>query len=223
MNKTNYEQDTYRHRGLRRKLIASLRRKGIRDERVLTAMEAVPRHLFLDVAFTEWAYRDVPFPIGSDQTISQPYTVAFQTELLDVCPKYRVLEIGTGSGYQACVLALMGAKVYTVERVQQLYRRTLDVLESLGHHHIRVFHRDGNEGLNRFAPFDRILVTAGATDVPQTLLDQLDIGGKLVIPVGSSQTQKMVRIIKLADQQYERKVFGHFRFVPFLKGIEGES
>lgn len=213
-------QDTYKHKGLRRKLIGSLRKKGISDERVLEAMNRIPRHLFLDKAFEEWAYRDVPFPIGNEQTISQPYTVAFQTQLLDVKPKQRILEIGTGSGYQACVLYEMGAKVYSVERVEPLFNRTQKLLKKLGYELIRTFLSDGTEGLERYAPYDGILATAGSRDIPQALLDQLAIGGKLVIPVGGDESQKMLRITKMADGTFKREEFGDFRFVPFLGGLQ---
>lgn len=183
-------------------------------------MERIPRHLFLDRAFDEWAYRDVPFPIGNEQTISQPFTVAYQTELLQVAPKHRILEIGTGSGYQACVLAEMGAKVYTVERVEALFDRTQLLLAALGYERIRTFLRDGNNGLPRFAPYDGILVTAAADEVPKALLEQLAIGGKLVIPVGEGDTQKMLRITRKDKDQYTQESFGAFRFVRFQKGIE---
>ena len=181
-------------------------------------MEAIPRHSFLDRAFEEWAYRDVAFPIGNEQTISQPYTVAFQSELLKLRPKHKVLEIGTGSGYQACVLAEMGAKVYTLERLEPLFHKAQDLLEELGYRRIRCFLRDGYEGLPRFAPFDRILVTAGATEVPETLLNQLAEGGIMVIPVGTGENQDMLRITRTGPDSYNTENFGQFRFVPFLKG-----
>ena len=213
-------KDTYRHKGLRRKLIDSLRHKGIRDEAVLDAMMQIPRHAFLDKAFEDWAYRDKPFPIGNEQTISQPYTVAYQTELLEVKPGHRILEIGTGSGYQACVLAEMGAKVYTLERVEPLFHKAEKLLRKLGYERIRTFLRDGNEGLPRFAPYDSILVTAGSTDIPKALLEQLVIGGKLVIPVGGDDYQQMLRITRKSENKYEKKAFGDFRFVPLLKGLD---
>jgi protein-L-isoaspartate(D-aspartate) O-methyltransferase len=212
--------DTYRHKGLRRKLISSLRNDGIKDEQVLEAMERIPRHLFLDKAFEEWAYRDIPFPIGNEQTISQPFTVAFQTQLLEVRPKDKILEIGTGSGYQACVLYEMGAKVYSVERVKPLFDRTHEFLQKIGYNGIRTFLTDGNGGLPRYQPYDGILVTAGSTDVPQALLDQLAVGGKLVIPVGGDNVQKMLRFTREASGKYRREEFGDFRFVPFLSGID---
>jgi len=186
-------------------------------------MGRIPRHWFLDRAFEEWAYKDVPFPIGNEQTISQPFTVAFQTQILDVNSKDRVLEVGTGSGYQACVLYEIGAKVYTVERVKPLFERTHDFLIDIGYGNIRTFLSDGTDGFERYAPYERILVTAGATDVPHALLDQLTIGGKLVIPVGGDDYQKMLRITRLAENDFKREEFGDFRFVPFLKGIEGNG
>lgn len=211
--------DTYRHKGLRRKLIDSLRSSGIKDESVLNAMMEVPRHWFLDKAFEEWAYKDVPFPIGSEQTISQPYTVAIQTQLLGVKPGDRVLEVGTGSGYQACVLQEMGTRVYTVERVKALFEKTSAFLHETKYHLIRTFLSDGGEGLPRYAPYDGIVVTAGATQVPKALLEQLKIGGRLVIPVGRGESQRMLRITRRAEDQYETEEFGDFRFVPFLKGV----
>ena len=183
-------------------------------------MEGIPRHLFLDKAFEEWAYRDIPFPIGNEQTISQPFTVAFQTQLLQVKPKDKILEIGTGSGYQACVLYELGAKVYSVERVKPLFERTQEFLQKIGYNGIRTFLTDGSEGLPRYKPYDGILVTAGSTDVPQALLDQLAVGGRLVIPVGGENIQKMLRFTREVDGQFTREEFGDFRFVPFLKGIE---
>lgn len=216
-------EDTYRHKGLRKKLVAGLRHKGIRDDSILEAIGQIPRHLFLDRAFEEWAYQDVPFPIGAEQTISQPYTVAFQTLLLEVRKGDRVLEIGTGSGYQACVLAELGIKVYTIERQELLFHRTNKLLKSLGYQRIRTFLGDGTEGLERFAPFDGILVTAGATDIPKALLDQLKVGGRLVIPVGKEDHQEMLVVRKKSAHKFETERFGHFRFVPVLKGIEKKN
>lgn len=210
--------DTYRHKGLRRKLIESVREKGIRSEAVLEAMGRVPRHFFLDKAFDEWAYQDTAFPIECDQTISQPYTVAFQTELLDVRPGMKVLEVGTGSGYQACVLAELGCRVYTIERHEPLYKLTSMLLKEIGYRQVRTFYGDGYQGLPRYAPFERILVTAGAPEIPQALLDQLSVGGKLVIPVGQGETQKMLLVTRTSDDQYDRQELGDFRFVPLLKG-----
>lgn len=201
-------------------MIANLRKDGIRDEQVLQAMERIPRHLFLDKAFEEWAYRDIPFPIGNDQTISQPFTVAFQTQILGVRRKDKILEIGTGSGYQACVLFEIGAKVYSVERVAPLFHRTNEFLQKIGFSGIRTFLTDGGNGLPRYEPYDGILVTAGSTDIPQALLDQLAPGGRLVIPVGQGDSQKMLRITREADGRFTREELGDFKFVPFLRGID---
>lgn len=196
-----------------------MRKKGIRDERVLEAMELLPRHFFLPPAFIEWAYTDKPFQIGKGQTISQPYTVAYQTELLEVKKRERVLEIGTGSGYQAAILALLGARVFTVERHAELYESARKLLRDLNFGNIRCFHRDGFNGLPEFAPYAGILVTAGANEVPPALLNQLEIGGKLVIPVGD-KVQTMQRITRVAEQDYRTETFKTFRFVPFLKGLD---
>jgi len=215
------KEDTYRTKGLRRQLMALLRSKGIQDENVLKAMEKVPRHFFMDSAFVEFAYSDQPFPIGEGQTISQPYTVGFQTQLLEVKPLMKVLEIGTGSGYQAAILHVMGAKVFTIERIHKLYLKAKNLLSTMGYHSIRCFYGDGNKGLPTFAPFDRILVTAGAPVVPETLIAQLAPGGILVIPVNSSsQVQIMKRIIKHPDGKMDIEDHGYFRFVPLLENKE---
>ncbi len=214
-------QDTYRHKGMRRRLVESLRRKGIQDQAVLQAMESLPRHFFLDKAFEEHAYEDKPFPIGNDQTISQPYTVAFQTQLLQVHKRSKVLEVGTGSGYQAAVLAIMGARVYTVERYEALYLKAKFTLDALGLKNVRCFFRDGSKGLPEYAPFDRIIVTAGAEQVPEVLKQQLAIGGILVIPVGR-EVQAMLRITRASESTYLTVKEGDFRFVPFLEGTEPE-
>ncbi|MCL4106438.1 UNVERIFIED_CONTAM: hypothetical protein GTU68_030396 [Idotea baltica] len=203
---------------MRMKLVSELRNRGISDNEVLHAIGEIPRHFFLDKAFEEWAYKDVPFPIESDQTISQPYTVAFQSSLLNVKKGDKILEVGTGSGYQASVLAEMGAKVYSVERQQKLYQITSKFLPSIGYGNIRLLLGDGYMGSQRFAPFDKILVTAGATYVPDTLIQQLKVGGVLVIPVGD-KVQKMLRITKVSKDEIKTENFGDFRFVPFLKGI----
>ncbi len=210
--------DSYRHKGLRKQLVQTLRDKGIEDERVLNAMERLPRHFFLDKAFEEWAYEDKPFPIGSDQTISQPYTVAYQTSLLQVEERQKVLEVGTGSGYQAALLAMLGARVYTVERQEPLYKKAKQLLKDLQLGNVRCYLRDGHNGLPEFAPFDRILVTAGAKEVPSPLLEQLHEGGKMVIPVGG-KSQRMKRITRVEEDRYAFEDFANFRFVPFLKGI----
>lgn len=212
-------QDTYRHKGLRKQLIESLRQKNINDERVLSAMEKIPRHFFLDSSFLEFAYQDKPFPIGSGQTISQPYTVAFQTELLQVEKGHKVLEIGTGSAYQASVLAEMGAKVFSIERQRKLYLKTKLFVEQKLPYKLNLFLADGNEGLPAYAPFDRILITAAAPEIPQALIDQLKIGGIMVIPLGAGGTQNMLRIIKTAEDKTEEEKHGAFRFVPLLGSI----
>ncbi|MBK9291321.1 MAG: protein-L-isoaspartate(D-aspartate) O-methyltransferase [Bacteroidetes bacterium] len=207
--------DTFRHKGLRKKLVDSIREKGITDKRVLQALEAVPRHFFMDSSFVEFAYQDKPFPIGSGQTISQPYTVAFQSQLLQVSPGHKVLEIGTGSGYQACVLAQMGAKVFTIERQRKLYLKTKAFLEE-HNWKVKTFLGDGNLGLPTFAPFDRILITAAAPEIPRALVDQLKPGGIIVLPLGSGDDQVMLRIIKNTDGSLDREQHGYFRFVPLL-------
>ncbi len=204
---------------MRRNLIADLRKRGIQDEYVLAAMSEIPRHFFLDKAFEEWAYQDKPFPIGAGQTISQPYTVAFMTELLEVRKRDKVLEIGTGSGYQAAVLATMGARVFSVERHKALYVAAKALLEKMGLGRIRLFLRDGYKGLPEFAPFDRIIVTAGAPQIPEALKAQLSIGGILVIPVGEDY-QTMLKVTRRAEDEYTEEEKGIFRFVPFLGGIE---
>lgn len=211
--------DSYRHKGLRKRLVELLRKRGIADEAVLTAIGAVPRHFFLDKAFEEHAYEDKPFPIGNQQTISQPFTVAYQSALLAVRPRDRALEIGTGSGYQAAVLAAMGARVFTVERQEDLHLRAKALLEKMGFANVRCFFRDGTKGLPEFAPFDKILVTAGAPAVPEALKNQLAVGGILVIPVGE-EVQYMYRITRLTDLEYREEMLDAFRFVPFLEGVK---
>jgi len=206
--------DTYRHQGLRRKLTELLRYKGIHDEDVLKAINAVPRHYFFDSSFLEFAYEDKAFPIGSGQTISQPYTVAFQTELLLVKPAMRILEIGTGSGYQACILAGMGAKVYTIERQKLLYDKTKLMLPKMNFR-IRPFYGDGYKGLPAHAPFDRILITAAAPSIPDELIAQLKVGGIMVIPVGE-EIQVMLRLRKISETEVASEQHGSFRFVPML-------
>jgi len=210
--------DTYRHKGMRRRLVDTLRQKGINDERVLAAVGLIPRHFFLDKAFEEHAYEDKAFPIGNEQTISQPYTVAFQTQLLDVKKREKVLEIGTGSGYQATILGALGARVYTVERQEGLYVKTKELLKVFQMRNIRCYLRDGTMGLPEFAPFDKIIVTAGATEVPDALRQQLKIGGIMVIPVGEKE-QVMYRIKRISEHEWEAVETGDFRFVPFLGGI----
>jgi protein-L-isoaspartate(D-aspartate) O-methyltransferase len=213
-------RDTFRHQGLRQQLIEELRREGIRDENVLDAMSKLPRHLFLEKAFEEWAYKNVAFPIGCDQTISQPQTVAIQTSLLEIKKGDKVLEVGTGSGYQAAILHLLGAKVYTIERQSALFEKTEKLLREMGFVAIRTFLGDGYAGIPMFAPFDKILVTAGASSLPETLISQLAVGGYLVIPIGDDQSQTMWRYTKLPDGSLKSEAFGKFKFVPFLKGTQ---
>lgn len=212
--------DSYRHKGLRKKLVSTIGAKGIKDQRILAAIGKIPRHLFLDRAFEDWAYKDQAFPIASQQTISQPYTVAYQTDLLQVKETDKILEIGTGSGYQAAVLAELCRKVYSVERHALLYDKTRKLLAKIGYAKIRLYHQDGMLGLPRFAPFDKIIVTAGAAETPIALLDQLNVGGCLVIPVGDRKTQAMQRIWKLEPGKYRTETFANFRFVPLLSGKE---
>lgn len=207
--------DNYRERGARKQLVDILKKKGIDDVAVLKAIGKVPRHYFFDETFWNQAYKDIAFPIGEGQTISQPYTVAYQTQLLHIKKGDKVLEIGTGSGYQACILVELGAKVYTIERQEKLYERTIQVLPYMGYKP-KFFLGDGSRGIAEHAPYDKIIVTAGAPMVPEELLRQLAIGGILVIPVGDAETQKMVTILKTAENDYERHVLDTFRFVPLV-------
>ncbi len=209
-------KDTFRHQGLRRKLIEEIRKKGITDKRVLDAMYAVPRHFFMDKAFLEQAYADKAFPIEAGQTISQPYTVAFQTHLLDVFKGAKVLEVGTGSGYQAAILAKMGAWVFSIERHKQLYEKAKERLHTLGYD-VNCFYGDGFNGLPPFAPFDRILVTCGAPHIPEELLKQLKPGGIMVVPVGAGEIQEMTTVLKKDENDFEIHTLGKFRFVPMLE------
>ena len=207
---------------MRRKLLETLVKKGIKDEAVLSAIGAIPRHLFLDGAFEEQAYEDRAFPIGAEQTISQPYTVAYQTTLLEINKRDTVLEIGTGSGYQACVLAEVGARVFTVERQEELHESAKRMFDLLGYPRIRAYLRDGYKGLREFAPFDRILVTAAAPYIPDALLEQLKPGGILVIPVGKDR-QTMTRVRRVDEKDFVYEELDAFRFVPFLKGVIRDS
>ena len=208
-------------KGLRRQLINLLREKKIKDEKVLVAINKIQRHLFLDSAFLNMAYEDIALQIGSGQTIYQPYTVAFQSELLDIQPREKVLEIGTGSGYQACILAELGAKVYSLERHKPLFEKTSNMLQNMGYHtKIKTFLKDGFEGLPTFAPFDKILITCAAPNIPQTLLNQLKVGGYIVLPVEDGlQNQDMMRITKLDETNIKKESFGKFAFVPMLNGV----
>lgn len=207
--------DTFRHKGLRKKLVEIVRQKGIVDKNVLKAMEEVPRHWFFDSGFLEFAYEDKAFPIGAGQTISQPYTVAFQTQLLQVKRGDKILEVGTGSGYQASILYQMGAKVFSVERQRTLYTKTKPMLPAAGFM-VKVFFGDGYKGLPAFAPFDKIIVTAGAPFIPENLTDQLKSGGILVIPVDDGDAQVMTTLTKVQDGGIKTEQHGRFRFVPLL-------
>ena len=211
-------EDTYRHKGLRKKLVDIVREKGIRNEAVLEAINKIPRHFFLDSAFDEIAYEDKAFPIDADQTISQPYTVAYQTELLEVKPFMRVLEIGTGSAYQASVLAELGVQVFTIERQKKLFdlNKKFDYLRK--YPNIKFFYGDGFEGLPTYGPFDRVIITAAAPIVPPKLIEQLKVGGMMVIPVDDGDVQTMKRIIKMEGGEIKTEVFDRFSFVPMLQG-----
>ncbi len=209
-------KDTYRHQGKRQQLVKTVKKKGITDEKVLAAIGKIPRHLFMDSSFEDHAYQDKAFPIAADQTISQPYTVAFQTELLEVKRGEKILEIGTGSGYQTAVLCELGAKVYSIERQRELYRKTKSFLSKIGYRPKYLSFGDGYKGLPEYAPFDKIIVTAGAPEVPKDLLGQLKVGGRLVIPVGSD-VQTMTLFIRKSSKEFDKKEFGSFRFVPLLE------
>lgn len=205
---------------MRKRMIAALRQRGITDEAVLAAMAAVPRHFFLDKAFEEHAYEDKPFPIGHEQTISQPFTVAYQSVLLDVQKGDKILEIGTGSGYQAAILAVLGAKVWSVERQEGLFLEASDRLGRMGFSSVHCVFGDGSKGLKKQAPFDKIVVTAGAPVLPESLAEQLTWpGGVLVVPVGKD-VQKMLKITRLNRAEYHEQRLDEFRFVPFLEGVQ---
>ena len=209
--------DSYRHQGLRKLLVQNIRQKGISDPQVLAAIEKVPRHFFFDSSFLEYAYEDKPFSIGAGQTISQPYTVAFQSELLQVKKNDKILEIGTGSGYQACILAELGARVFSIERQKSLFDKTSKFLPSIGYYTIKTFFGDGYKGLPTYSPFDKVIVTAAAPFIPDALLEQLKPGGILVIPVGANDVQIMTTVTKNADNSLVKKEYGTFRFVPMLE------
>ncbi|QCX41074.1 protein-L-isoaspartate(D-aspartate) O-methyltransferase [Aureibaculum algae] len=209
-------QDNPKHKGLRNQLVKTVKSKGIKDKNVLDAISKIPRHLFMDSGFIDFAYQDKAFPIAADQTISQPYTVAFQTELLQIEPKDKVLEIGTGSGYQTAVLVDLKAEVYSIERQKELFEKTKKFLPKVGYVAKKLKYGDGYKGWPEFAPFDKIIVTAGAPFVPKPLLSQLKIGGRLVIPVGDD-VQVMTLFIRNSEKEFEKHEFGDFRFVPMLK------
>ena len=209
-------KDTFKHQGLRQKLVRTISKKGIKDEAVIDAIGKIPRHLFMDSSFLDHAYQDKAFPIAADQTISQPYTVAFQTELLQVKKGDKILEIGTGSGYQTAVLCELVAKVYSIERQRELYKKTKVFLAQIGYRPKYLSFGDGYKGLKEYAPYDKIIVTAGAPFVPNPLLAQLKVGGRLVIPVGED-VQVMTLFIRKSNKEFEKKEFGDFRFVPLLE------
>ena len=211
-------EDNYWHKGLRKKLVDTVREKGITDERVLDALMNVPRHYFLDSAFDKLAYEDKAFPIAENQTISQPYTVAYQSQLLAIKPFDKVLEIGTGSGYQAIILAELGAQVFTIERQKKLFDQHKNFVLRGKYSNIKYFYGDGYEGLPTYAPFDKIIVTAAAENIPPKLVEQLKTNGKMVIPVGGPGVQQMLRLTKNSDGTYEEEVFDNFSFVPMVKG-----
>ena len=218
----NVIEDNYRHKGLRQQMVNQLRDSGFDDERVLTALNEVPRHIFLDSSFVEYAYSDQPFSIGSGQTMSQPSTVAVQSKLLKVEAGMKVLEIGTGSGYQACVLAALGAKVFTIERQRNLYFRTKEILEQLPYR-VKTFLGDGYEGLPQYGPFDRVIITAGAPCIPPKLVGQMKPHGIMVIPMDDNHGgQTMIRLTKNADGTLAREEFGNFKFVPMLTGTAND-
>ena len=211
-------KDTYRHKGLRRKLVTTIKNKGIQSQVVLEAIGQLPRHLFLDKSFEEIAYEDKAFQIGLEQTISQPFTVAFQTELLELNKREKVLEIGTGSGYQAAILAIIGARVFTVERHEYLLKKAKEMFDLFQLGNVRAYFRDGYKGLPEFAPYDKIVVTAAAPLVPEALKKQLKIGGKLVIPLNVGEEQEMQRWTKITADEFKVERFQKFRFVPFVEG-----
>ncbi len=216
-------EDSYRHKGLRKRLVDLLKQKGITDDRVLDAIQNIPRHYFLDSAFDEKAYEDKAFPIAVGQTISQPYTVAYQTQLLELKPFDKVLEIGTGSAYQASVLAEMGVQVFTIERQKALFEQNKQFQYLKKYPNIKFFYGDGFEGLPTFAPFDKVIITAAAPFIPEKLIAQLKPGGQMVIPVGEGNIQRMLRLTKQAQGTYKEEVFDNFSFVPMLEGREGNG
>lgn len=211
--------DTLQHKGMRERLVRVLKQKGIKNQLILNAIGRIPRHLFMESGFVKFAYKDKAFPIAAGQTISQPYTVALQTELLNVKPNDKILEVGTGSGYQAAVLLEIGAQVFTIERQQELYVKVQQLLPSIGYHP-RFFYGDGYKGLPTYGPFDGIVVTAGAPFVPEDLKQQLKIGAKMVIPVDQGMHQVMKVLTRTSENEFEEENHGNFAFVPLLKGTE---
>ena len=211
-------EDSYRHKGLRKQLVDTIRQKGITDVAVLKAILDIPRHFFMDSAFDKIAYEDRAFPIAEDQTISQPYTVAYQTQLLELKPFEKVLEIGTGSAYQACVLAEMGVQVYTIERQKKLFDANKNFPYLKKYHSLKFFYGDGYEGLPTYGPFDKVIVTAAAPFIPPKLIEQLKPGGKMVIPVGGRELQTMLRLIKQENGEVIKEIYDNFSFVPMMEG-----
>ncbi len=212
----NHLKDTFKHKGMRKNLITELKEKGINNQEVLSAFEKIPRHFFLDLAFEEQAYSNMAFQIGSGQTISHPYTVAFQTDLLEVKKGDKILEIGTGSGFQTCILCSIGAKVFSIERYRDLHLKAKQII-----HHFnfnpKLFFGDGYQGNQSYAPYDKILVTCGAPEIPAELKKQLKVGGVMVIPVGEGDEQKMIKLTKLNDYEFNLREYGTFKFVPMLE------
>ncbi len=220
------KEDEYLFRGKRKRLVEQLRNKGIKSEKVLGAIEKIPRHLFFDdttgrPALLDHAYSDKALPIGAGQTISNPYTVAFQTEQLDILSGEKVLEIGTGCGYQTAVLLEMGAKVYSIERQKTLFDKTKLFMPFIGYHGVKLIYGDGYKGLPQFAPFDKIIVTAGAPYIPNDLLEQLKVGGTMLIPIGEGETQEMIWLKKTSTLNFDKKALGNFKFVPLLQNKSG--
>jgi protein-L-isoaspartate(D-aspartate) O-methyltransferase len=220
------KEDEYLFRGKRKRLVEQLRNKGIKSEKVLGAIEKIPRHLFFDAttgrpALLDHAYSDKALPIGAGQTISNPYTVAFQTEQLDILSGEKVLEIGTGCGYQTAVLLEMGAKVYSIERQKTLFDKTKLFMPYIGYHGVKLIYGDGYKGLPQFAPFDKIIVTAGAPYIPNDLLEQLKVGGSMLIPIGEGETQEMIWLKKTGTLNFDKKALGNFKFVPLLQNKSG--
>ena len=215
----NYMKDTNKHQGLRNQLALQLQKKGIIDQNVLEVIKRIPRHLFINSSFEDFAYQDKAFPIGAGQTISQPYTVAFQSQLLEVKKDHKILEIGTGSGYQTAILVAMGAKVYSIERQKELFDKTKSLLNAMGYAP-KLFYGDGYKGQPTYGPFDKILITCGAPFIPEELIGQLKIGGQMVIPVGAGEIQTMTYVIKISEDQIEKKEFSTFKFVPMLENKE---
>jgi protein-L-isoaspartate(D-aspartate) O-methyltransferase len=209
-------EDNFRHKGMRRQLIDELKAKGIQNKAILEAFDRVPRHFFLDLAFVNQAYSNMAFQIGAGQTISHPYTVAFQTDLLNVTKGTKVLEIGTGSGFQTSILCAIGAKVVSIERQRELFQKAKHIIDALGFTP-KLFYGDGYKGQPTYGPYDRVLVTCGAPFVPQALLEQLKVGGILVIPIGEGEKQIMTKIVKVGEDQFEETTYGDFSFVPMLE------